>query len=274
VTDAQPDLTTRVNAAVRANYDSAANLDARRGLAPYALTNDRGAFVLSHFDWAPDASVLDIGCGDGMWTAAAQRRTPGGRVVGLDYSLGMLSGLPKRDAQVLRVNGDAHLLPVRARSFDVVLAMFMLYHVDVSRTLPECRRALKPGGLFVAAAPGAELLPTLGDLLQSTAEEIAGRRIPEYWIGAMRFSAQNGHDVLAPYFDRVDASINETQYEVPVAAPLVGYIDSLRGPAVARLGDEFDYDAFLALVERRLDERLRHGPIRFARQLGVFTAHL
>jgi ubiquinone/menaquinone biosynthesis C-methylase UbiE len=270
--DAQPDLATRVNAAVRANYDSTKNLDGRRALGAYAVHNDRGQFVVEHFLWPADASILDIGCGDGIWTAAARRRTPDGRVVGLDYSLGMLEPLGARDPEVLRVNGDAHRLPVREHSFDAVLAMFMLYHVDVSRTLPECRRALKPGGRFVAAAPGAELLPTLGDLLQATADETAGRRIPEYWIGTMRFSAQNGHHVLAPYFDRVDVAIQDTDYEVPVAAPLVSYVASLRGPALARLGDTFDYDAFLALLERRFDERLASGPIHFTRQTAVFTA--
>jgi ubiquinone/menaquinone biosynthesis C-methylase UbiE len=270
--DAQPDLVSRVNAAVRANYDSAENLEGRRALGAYALTNDRGAFVVDHFQWAADASILDIGCGDGIWTAAARRRTPAGRVIGVDYSLGMLDPLGTRDPQVLRVNGDAHGLPVREHVFDAVLAMFMLYHVDVTKTLPECRRALKRGGRFVAAAPGAELLPTLGDLLQATAEDVAGRRIPEYWIGPMRFSAQNGHDVLAPYFDQVDVAIQATQYEVPVAAPLVGYVASLRAPALARLGDDFDYDKFLREFEHRVDERLQSGPIRFTRQLGVFTA--
>jgi ubiquinone/menaquinone biosynthesis C-methylase UbiE len=272
--DAQSEFATRVRTAVRANYDSNANLEGRRALGAYAISNDRGAFVVEHFQWAPDASVLDIGCGDGIWTAAARRRTPSGRVVGIDYSLGMLEPLGTRDPGVLRVNGDAQMLPVRDDSFDAVLAMFMLYHVDVARTVPECRRALKAGGRFMAAAPDGELLPTLGDLLQNAAEEIAGRSIPGYWIGPMPFSANNGHEVLSPYFEHVDVFIHDTDYEVPIPAPILSYVASLRGPAVARLGDTFDFEAFLHLVERRLDERLQGGPIRFTRQLGVFTAQV
>ena len=153
-----------------------------------------------------------------------------------------------RDPEVLRVNGDAHRLPVREHSFDAVLAMFMLYHVDVSRTLPECRHALKPGGRVFAATTDADLLPTLGDLLHSAAEDIAGRVLPGYWAGTMRFSSENGHEVLAPYFDRVELAVHETEYVVPVAAPLVSYVASLRGPMLARVGETFDYDAFLALA--------------------------
>jgi ubiquinone/menaquinone biosynthesis C-methylase UbiE len=272
VADAQPDLATRVNAAVRANYDSTTNLDGRRALGAYAVDNDRGMFVIELFQWPRDASILDIGCGDGIWTAAARRRTPDGRVVGLDYSLGMLEPLGTRDPEVLRVNGDAHTLPVADASFDAVLAMFMLYHVDVSRTLPECRRALKPGGRVFAATTDADLLPTLGDLLHAAAEEVAGRALPGYWAGTMRFSSENGHEVLAPYFDRVELAVHETEYVVPVAAPLVSYVASLRGPMLARVGDSFDFDAYLALVGRRLDERLTRGPIRFNRKRAVFIA--
>jgi SAM-dependent methyltransferase len=265
------DLRARVDAAVRDNYVSPANLDGRRALGAYALNKDRGAFVVSHFDWPPDASILDIGCGDGVWTAAAARKTPCGRVVGLDYSRGMLTKLRERAPDALAVHGDAHMLPVASNAFDAVLALFMLYHVDVGRTLPECRRALRPGGRFVAATPDAELLPTFGDVLQSAAEEIAGRALPGYWVGQMPFSVENGAEILAPYFTTVDRAVNETQYEVPVATPILSYVASLRGPALARLGDGFDYNAFLTLVERRIDERLATGPATFTRRIAVFT---
>jgi ubiquinone/menaquinone biosynthesis C-methylase UbiE len=44
---------------------------------------------------------------------------------------------------------DAQALPFRDASFDAVIANHMLYHVpDISRSLGEVRRVLKPSGGF------------------------------------------------------------------------------------------------------------------------------
>ena len=46
-------------------------------------------------------------------------------------------------------------LPFGDEAFDVVAALWMLYHVpDVDRALAEIRRVLRPGGLFVAVTNG------------------------------------------------------------------------------------------------------------------------
>ena len=51
--------------------------------------------------------------------------------------------------------GTSQDLPYADESFDVVAALWMLYHVpDVDRALAEVRRVLRPGGLFVAVTNG------------------------------------------------------------------------------------------------------------------------
>jgi ubiquinone/menaquinone biosynthesis C-methylase UbiE len=261
-----------IDDAVRSHYASESNLATRRALNDYAVGDERPHAAFARlFDWPDDATVLDVGCGDGVWAAVAARRTPRGGVVGLDYSRGMLDALRARTGDVACVHGDANALPVRDASVDVVVAAWMLYHVDLSRALPEYARVLRRGGRLLAATNSSELLPSLDDVLADAASEVAGREL-RAWSGTMTFSLENGLDALHPYFAHVERVVQETPYEVPVAEPLVAYVDSIRAPVLARLGATFDYDAFLVLVRRGIEQRLAAGPIRFVRRLAFFVA--
>ena len=54
------------------------------------------------------------------------------------------------------VRADIVALPFRARSFDIVRATEMIYHVGVGGirgAISECRRVLRPGGRLVITAP-------------------------------------------------------------------------------------------------------------------------
>jgi SAM-dependent methyltransferase len=258
--------------ALRENYATNANLEARRGLLDYAVAPPTPQpNVIDVLEWSDDACVLDVGCGDGVWAVVATQRTQGGSVVGLDFSLGMLHALPERSRDVLRVQGDANVLPIRTGSVDVVLAMWMLYHVDRDRAIAECRRVLRPHGKLIAATNESSFLPGLDDFLNQAASEVAGRQLDE-WLGTLAFNLETGAHWLTPHFANVERVVNETPFEVPDAAPLLAYIDSVRGPAIARQGDAFDYDAFRSLVEAELERRLESGPIRFDRRIAFFVA--
>ena len=93
--------------------------------------------------------VLDFGAGNG-WMA---RRLAGSfRVTALDVDAGDtgLGGL--RDHRVARVAGDLEALPLRAHSFDAVVAAASLhYAVDVRAVLAEAARVLRPGGVLIVA---------------------------------------------------------------------------------------------------------------------------
>ena len=262
----------RVDSAVHDNYVTNENLSRRRGLLSYAVKPPRPQKnVADMFVWPDDASVLDIGCGDGMWAALAASRTPRGSVVGLDFSLGMLEAITERTNDVLRVQGDANTLPVRSGSVDVVLAMWMLYHVDRTRAVGECKRVLRADGRLIAATNELSFLPTLDDDIQEAANTVAGHDVGQ-WLGTMSFTLETGADWFMPHFANVERIVNETPFEVPTADPLIAYIDSVRGPTMARLGNDFDFDAFLALVRTGIEARLATGPIRYNRRIAFFVA--
>jgi demethylmenaquinone methyltransferase/2-methoxy-6-polyprenyl-1,4-benzoquinol methylase len=92
--------------------------------------------------------VLDVAAGTGSSTMAMYR--PGVRVVGCDFSVGMLRIGARRAPMARFVGGDALRLPFADDSFDVVTMSFGLRNTaDVPRVLAELRRVCRPGGRLV-----------------------------------------------------------------------------------------------------------------------------
>jgi len=110
-------------------------------------------------------SILEIGCGTGAFAARLLTEHPTAMLVAIDQSARMVELTRERvvDARV----ADAMTLPFDDASFDVITAMWMLYHVpDLYAALAQVRRVLRPGGLFVAVTNGdrhmADLLRDAG----------------------------------------------------------------------------------------------------------------
>ncbi len=102
--------------------------------------------------------ILDLGAGTGDLTFAAARATRGrGSLVGLDFSLSMLTvaqqkrgHAPHGDATAF-VLGSALRSPFRDAVFDGVMTAFVLRNVsDLSLFFAHAYRVLKPGGRFVS----------------------------------------------------------------------------------------------------------------------------
>ena len=96
--------------------------------------------------------VLDLGCGDGMFTWILATR--GARAVGIDIDRRMLRAAAARAAgagvRSRFVEGRVERLPFRDGAFDVVVAVTVLCLVDdVHAAAREAVRVLRPGGRLV-----------------------------------------------------------------------------------------------------------------------------
>lgn len=97
----------------------------------------------------PGMRMLDVATGTGLLAREALRILgPGGTLVGLDPSAGMLAEWRRALGEgPTLLRGTAEALPVADASFDFVALGYALRHIpDVSAAFREFHRVLKPGG--------------------------------------------------------------------------------------------------------------------------------
>ncbi len=94
----------------------------------------------------PD-SVLDVGCGTGIFAARLDRELVAGGVTGCDLSAGMLAEAAGRSRGVAWMRGDSARLPVRTGGVDAVVCTQAFHFFDQPAAWAEFRRVLAPGGV-------------------------------------------------------------------------------------------------------------------------------
>jgi SAM-dependent methyltransferase len=78
-------------------YKTDANLAARQSIYAYQHPRvDLAARVLDLAAPAPSDTIVDVGCGNGMYLAELAKRSFAGRVLGIDLSFGMLAAARDR----------------------------------------------------------------------------------------------------------------------------------------------------------------------------------
>lgn len=108
--------------------------------------------------------VLDAGAGTGHASRALKRLYPKARVVALDSSREMLQAAGRQQSWLRpfeRVCADAHALPLRDASIDLVVSNLMLQWCDPDMAFAEFRRVLRPEGLLSFSALGPDTLSEL-----------------------------------------------------------------------------------------------------------------
>jgi malonyl-CoA O-methyltransferase len=116
---------------------------------------------------APTA-VLDLGAGTGHASRELKRRYASAKVIALDCSLPMLRESARQQSLLRRfapVCADAHRLPLRSGSLDLVLSNLLLeWCHDPDAVFAEVARVLRPQGLFTFTTVGPDTLKELREL--------------------------------------------------------------------------------------------------------------
>jgi trans-aconitate methyltransferase len=147
-----------------------------------------GATVLALLDARAGQRILDIGCGDGVLTAAIA--ASGAVAVGIDSSTELLAAARSRgvDARLM----DAQQLDFHGE-FDAVFSNAALHWMQNPRAVVAgVKRALKPGGRFVAELGGhgnvAAIATALRAALNARGIDAAARN-PWYFPSAEEYAA-------------------------------------------------------------------------------------
>ena len=189
--------------------------------------------------------VLEVGAGWGELAARIRDET-GAHVVATDLSLRMATLAASRDLPV--VLADAAWLPFPDRTFDVVVANAMLYHLpDLDAGVRELARLVADDGRLIATTFGHEHLREVWDLVRGPGVDLS-------------FHRGNGAEILGRAFERVDARTGSGRITFPNMEEVRTYVAATLTRAHladrVRAGDDpfvasSDFAVFVATGPRR-----------------------
>lgn len=196
-------------------------------------TNSRDIrdIALNGLDLIGCRNILDVGCGFGFFTEALKGRVhPRAVVTGLDLIAGnekpFLETCSRSGLKGFFLSqGTAPLKTFPGRNFDLILCSYALYFFP--EAVPEISRVLAENGLFIAvthsSANMSELISAIKDVLRQKSL-FDGRALPIEVI-ISRFSAENGKELLDPWFQTVKQTAyrNNLVFAMEEIASLIEY---------------------------------------------------
>jgi SAM-dependent methyltransferase len=245
-----------------------------------------GELAMDRLDLRPGQRVADLGCGAGRTTLElAARVGPGGEVVGVDISAGMLTAAGERAARlgagnVEFVHADVQVYDLGEARFDAAYSRFgVMFFTDPAAAFANVRRALRPGGALsfvcwqsvfdnewmliprtaVAAVTGS--LPPLPGPGEPGPYSLADPGRVRAVLGAAGFGSVD----VTPHADQIVIS----EAGIPEAASAA--VRSGAAREALRDADEPTRERALAAVEEAWRARLVDGEVRASRGVLLVT---
>ncbi len=261
---------------VRRQYVDDANLRTRREIhEQYTVPKvNFPEWVLRRLRWRGDERLLDVGSGAGAYFDCLREFWPDVTYKGIDQSSGMLA---RHSAPDVVAVADAQALPFADRSYDVVMANHMLYHVpDIERAILEARRVLKPDGVLVAATNSLQSMPEFhalfrrGMLLLSTPGNVYSQPpLP----AQTSFALENGTRILGRYFYAVVRYDLPSTLVFPSIEPVMAYLESTRSVREPQLPESIQWDDLMLVMQEQVNRVLNHfGELVVNKVTGVLIA--
>jgi ubiquinone/menaquinone biosynthesis C-methylase UbiE len=254
---------------LKSQYQTADNLSIRIALHQKFSTNPKGWFhwLFEQIELPKKGNLLELGCGRGdLWLENIEKIPNNIQAILSDYSEGMVYqaqtnlSCVKKGFSFNLINAEC--IPFPDASFDIVLAIHMLFHVknpDVA--MNEIHRVLKPGGKLCASTVGKNHLKELDKLMNLFDPEIT--TFGQNQIVA--FNLDNGKTAIEKYFKQVRMERYPDSLCVSDSAMLIAYIESYAKELTT--GKEQDLCEF---INRALLES--DGIIKITKDSGIIIA--
>jgi len=232
-------------------------------------------WVLDRIAWRGDEWVLDVGAGPGSYFDLLADHIPQGTLIAGDLSMGMAHKAAEHPKAGPILNFDAQALPFADKTFDVVLANHMLYHVpDVEQALAEFHRVIKPGGCLVAATNSQFNQPEFEQLIRRSynflgvAAEVDNMRAVE-----QHFNLEDGTMKLAHHFFAVARYDLPGAFVFPSLQPVLDYLNSTRALREPQLPRRVSWDDFMNVMGDQIQRLINHfGELVVNKLAGVLIA--
>ncbi|MBE6051062.1 MAG: class I SAM-dependent methyltransferase [Clostridium sp.] len=216
------------NSKVKNQYKNDNNLQTRISIHEKYSVNKQGFgnWIIEQYDMREGYSILELGCGNGsMWKNHINEIPERTSLILTDFSNGMLEKAKENlhnSDKISFENVDIQSLPYEDKSFDIIIANMMLYHVpDLNKALEEVKRVLKDNGTFYCATFGENGITNyIKGLINDAKVKEESECI---------FTLQNGEGKLRKYFNSVVKRNYEDALEITNTEDLVDYVISLKG---------------------------------------------
>ena len=168
--------------------------------------------------------ILDVGCGSGKQLMAFHNFLGGeAEISGGDINSELLDQARERNAaagnswEILELDFNKEFqLP--SDQFDLVSSCFAIYYAaDITLTIREMHRVLKPGGRLFTTGPLPENKATFYDVIR----EATGKTIPPM-PGSSRYDSEI-LGAIQSQFETVDKHVFENPLEFSTAEPFIAY---------------------------------------------------
>lgn len=246
---------------VKKQYQNSKNLNMRISIHDKYSTNKMGFgnWIFSNYDIQPGYRILELGCGTGSMWIGKNSIIEKSKLILSDFSSGMLettktnlSNYKNIEYQVI----DIQDIPYPDKTFDIVIANMMLYHVpNINKALEEVKRVLKDDGVFYCATYGEHgIIDYLSKLLFSCGIEDKTNK---------NFTLQNGKLLLEAYFNQVNRLNYEDSLAVTNVDDLIDYIYSLTSMTeLSQLNKE--------KIKSILTNNMENGILNVPKEYGMF----
>lgn len=253
---------------VYSQYKNPDQLVTRISLHEKYSTNPQGIsnWLFDIYDFKNANRLLELGSGTGdLWKNRDAIFNKLQELVLSDFSDGMVQEISNsfiNNPNIKTKKIDIMNIPFEASSFDIVIANFMLYHIDnVHHALMEIFRVLKPGGIFYCATVGENHLMEINKWLKEY--------MPQSDIfnsSLLKFNLQNGRKQLADIFSDIQLHEYNDNLNISCFDDFINYIFSLKDFMNLDESGKKDLEVFL---KTKIDN---NGMIKISKQAGTFVA--